>query len=527
MTTREAFQVVAALGAAAGILALLVPARASRGRSPRHAGALAVCLGSWGLLIGSLVSREDLDTIRDRIGSPVRVGTVALAVVVAVVGGLLLVRLCVRRPGAWIALLGVAAPIRLPISLGSDRSGNLLLPLYAVLVVGLVAFVWSARRRPPDDAVGGGRSGATFLDLAVGLFTAYSIASTWWSDDIGEAVTKIVFFYLPFALLYWLIRGWWPRLADATATLARTTIAVALVVAVVAIGQFATSTIWWNDTLEQANIRNRFFRANGVFYDPNILGRFLMVAIVAALAYLWVAQRGRQIALLTATLVVVAAGLLVTFSQSSAVGLIVAIALLALRLAGWRRTLLVGALALIGFGAPAILLSDGVRDKVTSVKGLASGGGGRLDLVKGGIDLWETAPVTGIGLGAFAERYRETFSQRDRARTRVFISHTAPVTVLAELGAIGFGLFLLVCIALIATLWRASRPRDGTGLAAWVVLAVLAGIFVHALFYSGLVEDPYVWILSGLGAAVATSRVTVLAREATARLGAVGHAPAS
>jgi putative inorganic carbon (HCO3(-)) transporter len=527
VTTREAFQVVAALGAAAAILGLLVPARLAGGRSPRQAGALAVCIGSWGLLIGSLVSRDDLDSLGDRLDSLARIGAAALAVAIVGVLALLAVRLCIRRPGVWIVMLAIAAPIRLPISLGTDRSGNLLLPLYAVLVVGLVAYVWSGRRGTPDVAVGGGRSGATLLDVAVGMFTAFSIASTWWSDDIGEAVTKIVFFYLPFALVYWLIRNWWPRIADPETRLARATLAVAVVVAAVAVGQFVTSTIWWNDTLEQANIRNRFFRANGIFYDPNILGRFLMIAIVAALVYLWVARRGRHVAILTIALAVMAAGLVVTFSQSSAVGLIVAIALVALRLAGWRRTVLIGALALVGFGAPAIVLSDGVREKVSSVKGLASGGGGRLDLVKGGIDLWETAPVTGIGLGAFAERYRETFTQRDRARTRVFVSHTAPVTVLAELGIVGFGLFLLVCIAVVATLWRASRPRDGTGLAAWVVLAVVAGIFVHALFYSGLFEDPYIWILCGLGAALATSRVPAAAREATARLGPVGHAVAS
>jgi hypothetical protein len=33
-----------------------------------------------------------------------------------------------------------------------------------------------------------------------------------------------------------------------------------------------------------------------------------------------------------------------------------------------------------------------------------------------------------------------------------------------------------------------------------VVLALLAGIFVHAVLYSAFFEDPYVWVLLATGA---------------------------
>ena len=57
---------------------------------------------------------------------------------------------------------------------------------------------------------------AGLLDLAIGAFIVFSLASTLWSDYIAEATTKIVFFYIPFALLYWLVRQWWTVVAEPT-----------------------------------------------------------------------------------------------------------------------------------------------------------------------------------------------------------------------------------------------------------------------------------------------------------------------
>ena len=59
---------------------------------------------------------------------------------------------------------------------------------------------------------------------------------------------KAVFFYLPFTLLYVLVVAWWPR-ARALAALAITTIAGGVIAAGVALFQYATREIWWNETL--------------------------------------------------------------------------------------------------------------------------------------------------------------------------------------------------------------------------------------------------------------------------------------
>lgn len=521
MTTVESFQVLAAFGAAAGIVGLFLPAFRGGDIAGLRAGALAMTVAAWLLLVGSLVSRDDLHTLGDHLDGPAHLATAAVTGIVAVLVTLLAVRLVLRRPVLWLVLLAIAMPIRVPISFGGDRDGNLLLPLYWVLGIGLIALAWGAARGRIDALM----VRSTPLDLPIAAFTAFSLISILWSGDIEEATVKAVFFYIPFVLLYRALVEWWPLVDRPLRAVAIPTVVLAVATALVAVGQYATRTIWWNDTLEQGNVYNRFFRANGIFFDPNILGRFLMIALLAVVAYAVVVQRQRDLAVLGVIAAVLAAGLVVTFSRSSALGLMVALALLALRAFGWRRTLLVGGAALVVIGGPAIALNENVRDKATSIERLAGAGEGRFRLVEGGIDLWKTEPVVGVGLGAFSERYRETLPRRQQLRTRVVISHTAPVTVLAEVGAVGFALFVVLFGSLGIVLWRSSREGEPEGWAQWTVLAMIAGIFVHSLLYSALLEDPYLWALTAVGVAIGLRR-GVEARDTTRALPIVAPAGA-
>ena len=96
----------------------------------------------------------------DRLGSPARAGAAAVvAVIVAVVVVVLCVRAILARPTVWFVLLGIALPIRIPVSLGSQE-GNLLVPLYAVILLGLVAWIWGRVARPHRPARAGGPGGA-------------------------------------------------------------------------------------------------------------------------------------------------------------------------------------------------------------------------------------------------------------------------------------------------------------------------------------------------------------------------------
>ena len=122
-------------------------------------------------------------------------------------------------------------------------------------------------------------------------------------------------------------------------------------------------------------------------------------------------------------------------------------------------------------------------------------------------------PIAGVGIGS-----QPLASQRLSDRSAVvarFVSHTTPVTIVAELGVVG----LLLYLALLAGAGRTIavvHSRDRVfGLA---LAAVLLALFVHSLAYSGFLEDPITWLVFGL-AAGASVRPTQPAPDALARSG--------
>ena len=108
--------------------------------------------------------------------------------------------------------------------------------------------------------------------------------------------------------------------------------------------------------------------------------------------------------------------------------------------------------------------------------------------------------MVGVGIGGQPQASRR-LSGRDRP-TPNFVSHTTPLTVAAELGAIGLALYgwLLVGGARDASSrWAGWSPALGLALG-----ASLLALFVHALFYSGFLEDPLTWVVLAVAAGYLT-----------------------
>lgn len=495
---------VAAVVAATGTVLLFLPVPVVSATARRSLG-LALIVGAWITLALGLAPTSVTDRLDTPVGVAAVLGGALVAGAMAWIGG----RVVIRWPVAWFALLGLCLPLRVPVPIGGDTS-NLLVPLYLVIIGGVAGWVvarLTGRTAADDDP-------RTPLDIPLAAFVAFSAASTLWSADGEEAAVKLVFFYIPFALLYLAVVAWWPR-ARALGALATTTVALATGVAALAVVQYATRWIFWNDRLAQANSYGRFFRANGIFFDPNILGRYLAVAIVAVVAYAWLRPRWPTFVVGAPVLVVLCAGLAVSFSRSSCLMLMLGMGMLAWRAFGARRTLAVGLGVVVLLGGAAIASSGTIRGVLTDSKKLENVSEGRFDLMRGGLEIWRTAPIEGAGLGGFEERFSETLTPSEQRRVRVIISHNTPVTVLSELGAIGFGLFLVLTAATGVVIARGSRVLGTVdGWAAWAMLAVVAGIFVHATLYAALFEDPFTWVLAAGALALCARRAVPVAPPA-------------
>ncbi|MEQ9337173.1 MAG: O-antigen ligase family protein, partial [Miltoncostaeaceae bacterium] len=485
---------VAAVIAALGLLALLLaPAGMRRSEAFRGAGLAAAVLGAV-LILVSLIPGDDLRAGLERLGSPAAGGAAAVGLAALVAAMVVGVRVVVARPVVWFVLLALALPIRVPVSLGS-QDANLLLPLYLVIALGVFAWLW-ARVSGRVPAAG---TGPRALAWPLAAFVALTVVSAVWSSDPEEAGIKLACFYIPFAILYALVLAWWPH-AQALRALVIVTLAGGVVAATMALWQFYSGDLWWNATLQQANVYSRFFRVNGFFFDPNILGRYLALGILVAVAVAWVRRGNRDLALLGGAAAIMAAGLFVTYSRSSTLMLMLGLALLGARAVGARRALGVAAALLIVIGGITLAASGNVREAATDLDRLERVSEGRFDLMRGGLTIWRDDPVLGTGVGGFAREFADNLTDTERARIRVVISHNTPVTVLSEVGLVGFALFLWLLVGAGWSVVRGSRAQGGdAGWARWTAGAILLGIVVHSLFYAALFEDPFVWVL-GAGA---------------------------
>ena len=399
------------------------------------------------------------------------------------------------RRWPWLLALATLAcvPARIPVTVGSTQA-NLLVPLYGVAAAAALALAWDFLRGDARQR----ELGPVALPLAA--FVAWSGLSLAWSQDLRQGAIELLFFYLPFGLLaVSLSRLDWR--ARWVTVLYGELVVMALIFAAVGIEQWITRDIFWNPKLLVGNTYAPFYRANSVFWDPSIYGRFLVVAILATLV---VALRGRATRVVLAAAAAIAliwVGLLFSFSQSSFAALIAGVVIAALFAWGRRGLALVAVGAVVfavaAAAAPNIRHSlfhraDGGLNRVTS---------GRSKLVSNGIKIAVHHPVVGVGIGAFKHAYAKQAHLRSK-EPKAGASHDTPITVAAETGVPGLALFVWLAVSGFLLAFR-RRNGDVAGLTAFACGLVLAAIGVHSLFYNAFFEDPTVWGVLALAAVTA------------------------
>ena len=126
-------------------------------------------------------------------------------------------------------------------------------------------------------------------------------------------------------------------------------------------------------------------------------------------------------------------------------------------------------------------------------------------------------PLLGVGIGGQPRASRE-LAGSDRP-TPNFVSHTTPLTGAAELGIVGVVLYVWLLVGGVRIIEAVRRRELALGLA--LATSFLA-LFVHALFYSGFLEDPITWLVLAVGAGWLAWRVASLepAERAAARAAA-------
>jgi O-antigen ligase len=507
--------VLVAAGASAA--AILLPA----GRL-RSAAMLAALVLFPVLILGDQWHTPQIEDLREDTTRLVLLGALALAVSAA------LALAFYRWPFLLPLAIVFALPFRIPLHAGGDTA-NLLVPLYLVIAGGVLATVFGSLRGTLAALPATGPAGpAAWLPRVLALVIVLYAVQTLYSPDFSKSLQNVCFFFVPFSLVYALLRDVeWDR---ELLTLVLWVVAIEAV-AFVFVGsiEYVTKSLFWNDQVIRSNEFHTYFRVNSVFWDPNVYGRYLaLVAVVAMAALLWARER-RTFALLTGLVAVVWIGLVPTFSQSSFIALLVGLAVLAALKWSLRWTL-----AAVGVGAVLALLVvvlAGGSEKVTPSR-INIDTSGRANLVSGGLHLFAQRPVYGYGSGSFPKAYREHVRTR---KAPVSVSHTEPITVAAEQGIVGFAAYVaLIGVALwtMTTRLTGSRPAGpvaagdppppavakassgvgpptappaGETIARVAVLATFAALLVHTMAYAGFYEDPITWVLLAMATSLAAS----------------------
>ena len=476
----RAIGIVIAAGLAANTI--LGPTSAARAWSMLVALALTPVL-----LILSIWETPQLEVVREHPLPALAGGALAAALVVIPLAVLF------SRRRAFLPIAALAAlPFRVPVEAGGSTA-NLLVPLYLVIAAGALA--WAAPRARDGEAFDPPRENGAMEWLLAGSMLLYALQAAY-STSLDKALEQTVFFYVPFALLFSVLRDveWSPRRLQVGFYVL---IGLALVFTGIGFVEYATRTLLLNPKVIASNELEEYFRVNSLFFDPNIYGRFLALVMLGLAAVLLWERRPRAVGLATAALAVLMGGLLLTLSQSSFASLLAGLFVLAMLRFPLHKVLPV-AIAGVAVALVVVLaFPSALRLDLGDAKSLDDATSGRYELMRGGVELAGDRPLWGWGSGSFAEEYlAHGFGARSEA---VSASHTIPITVAAEQGLIGLAVYLALLAAALARLLGGARGDPYRA----VVAAGFVAVVVHTWMYAAFLEDPVTWTLLAVGAVLA------------------------
>jgi O-antigen ligase len=445
--------------------------------------------------------------------------TLAAAAVLAALAVGVAVLAFTRLSWAFPVAVFAALPLRVPVHLGGETS-HLLVPLYVVIAGGLIRFGFLALsggrarvpagddRRPNEQSLAGWPAAVWLYRVLAATLVLYAIQATY-SVDVSNAIENASFFLVPFAVMLALLGEvrWTPQILQGVLIAAA---AMGLIFAGVAFYEYAARDLLLSrGDLLQSNQLHLYFRVNSLFYDPNVFGRYLALTLVALGAYLaW--SGGTRLPILAAIVSgVLLAALTISYSISSFAALIAGLLVVVGLRWGVRRGVAAGAAVLV-CGAIFLVATGTGRENVSSNDSSSTTTSGRVNLVSGGLELAGDRPAWGWGSGSFGAAFA-----RHIERAKTTISHTEPITVAAEQGAIG----LVVYAALVVLAGLVLLSGAGASAATTAVGACFVAMVVHSLGYAAFTIDPATWALLGMG--VGLPRAPVRA-SSTARVGALG-----
>ncbi len=252
-----------------------------------------------------------------------------------------------------------------------------------------------------------------------------------------------------------------------------------------------------------------FGRFGVTFENPNYFATFLMIALAVSASLV---INGRLTPLLRLVLLamagVILVGLVGTFSRAAWVALLPALVIV-IYYSRYRGTIFISIFVAVLAAAIVLWNTPFVRSVIMRFSSLASASADpssmtRVFLLQGGWDMLLDTWFLGVGYRGFPVFYEKLYRPHSQVLFDVFESHTLPMEMLAELGIIGFALFVWFLVRYFKYGFHSiSRIEHPYYRACQIgVVASMAGYLTNALFSPGQLASNYLWIGFGLTYAI-------------------------
>lgn len=294
---------------------------------------------------------------------------------------------------------------------------------------------------------------------------------------------------------------------------------------VTAAGQLREPTLEIEDVARSGPVESRP-RVMGSIGDPNYYGQILVVVLPIALLRLWAEKRKWLRGVAALAVLVLGGGILLTFSRGAGLAVVV----LAFALAVFRYMKVRYLAALLAVAMIAVMLSPDYRGRMMTLIHLDSTGmrladpstQERVSLLLATANVFLDYPVLGVGSGQSPHYIASYSTSVGYSRSRgIKEAHNMYLTILAETGMLGFGVFTAILFMIVRRMvrlrryWASRRPDYShtlTGLVLAIIGFLVTGMFLH------LADSRYFWLLIAMsGAAVSIYRKEMQPEEAPAQ----------
>jgi O-antigen ligase len=169
-----------------------------------------------------------------------------------------------------------------------------------------------------------------------------------------------------------------------------------------------------------------------------------------------------------------------------------------LRLFGYGAAGLVGGIALLGLQGGAEF------DRIKTFTDISALLGQREHLIRAGWEMWKDSPYIGLGTGSYHNSLRTAYEWVLPWWTETTLSHTTVITFLAEGGLLAMAMLGFVMVRVGIVMVRTYRSAEGAYaklFVGWCGVSLFL-IFMQSQAEGRLMEEPYLWAIFGIFAAI-------------------------